>query len=100
MAEAADDREAVHVEESGESPDTPVAEAAAVGQATEEPVEQQIEDDGTILGVTVHYCDHIRIDPKYVSHPVVKVSIVDALTGKGINKFDRLLKMSGQFFLL
>lgn len=63
-------------------------DAAVADVEAQTPSEQRIEDDGTILGVTIHNCDYIRIDPKYVSHPVVKVSVVDSMTGKYINKHD------------
>lgn len=69
----------------------PVTEDASTSVASvqaDQPPEQQIEDDGTILGVRVHNCDYIRIDPKYIAHPVVKVSVVDSMTGKYINKHD------------
>nr|XP_039271437.1 jouberin-like isoform X1 [Styela clava]XP_039271438.1 jouberin-like isoform X1 [Styela clava] len=60
----------------------------AVDAPPNEPV-AAVQDDGTILGVTVHHCDQIRVDPKYIAHPLVKVSIVDSLTGQYLNKFDR-----------
>nr|CAB3220659.1 jouberin-like [Phallusia mammillata] len=49
---------------------------------------QQKKDDGLVLGVTVHQSDHLRASLKYISHPVVRVSLVDGSTGQFLLKSD------------
>lgn len=56
---------------------------ASPATASEVPAEP--EDDGRILGVTVHRSDRLKTD-LYVRHPLVRVHIVDMNTGAAVKK--------------
>ena len=45
-------------------------------------------DDGYILSVTVHRADYLKPD-LCISHPVVRVHLVDMDTGQYVKKSDR-----------
>ena len=49
------------------------------------------EDNGLVLGVTIHHTDHLQADLKYMTHPVVRVSIVDGSTGSYLPKTTRFV---------
>ena len=45
-------------------------------------------DDGYILSVTVHRADNLKPD-LFISHPMVRVHVVDMETGQYVKKSDR-----------
>lgn len=47
--------------------------------------ERVVEDDGRVLGVYVHRTDKLKTD-FYMSHPMVRISCVDATTGNHVKK--------------
>ena len=60
-------------------------------QAAEETLsatEKKRQDDGFILSVAVHRADRLKPD-LYVSHPMVRVHVVDLDTGNYVKKSNR-----------
>ena len=45
-----------------------------------------IPPDEELLSITVHRSDHLRADLKNISHPVVRVSLVDGQSGNYLTK--------------
>ena len=83
-----------------EAEEKPEDEAAAddaaadedAGTKTEEeeaadaaPAEPEYADEGRILGITVHKTDKLKSDLS-ISHPIVKVSVVNAENGSYLKK--------------
>ncbi|XP_078486609.1 jouberin-like isoform X2 [Ciona intestinalis] len=60
--------------------------SASIPDPEDPGVAPPFEDDGLVLGVTVHHSDHLRADLKYMAHPVVRVSIVDGSSGAYLKK--------------
>uniref|UniRef100_A0A096M0A5 Abelson helper integration site 1 n=1 Tax=Poecilia formosa TaxID=48698 RepID=A0A096M0A5_POEFO len=56
-------------------------------EAETEERDKQMFDDGLVLGVFVHRTDRLKTD-LLISHPMVKIHIVDELTGKYVRKED------------
>ncbi|KAL4236261.1 Jouberin [Mactra antiquata] len=59
-----------------------------VAEATEEdegPSGMDVEDEGRILAVTIHRTDKLKND-FYIAHPMVRVHVLDELTGKYLPK--------------
>ena len=60
--------------------------------AAEEPAPPEpkpvVEDQGRILGITVHRTDKLKTD-FYMSHPLVRIHLVDAETGMNVKKQSR-----------
>ncbi|KAM9842057.1 jouberin-like [Aulostomus maculatus] len=48
---------------------------------------RQLFDDSLVLGVHVHRTDHLKTDPR-ISHPMVKIHVVDDITGQYVKKED------------
>lgn len=48
----------------------------------------QAYDDSLVLGVYIHRTDRLKTD-LLVSHPMVKVHVVDEITGQYVKKEDR-----------
>lgn len=48
----------------------------------------QAFDDNLVLGVYIHRTDRLKTD-LLVSHPMVKVHVVDEITGQYVKKEDR-----------
>lgn len=48
----------------------------------------QVFDDSLVLGVYIHRTDRLKMD-LLVSHPMVKVHVVDELTGQYVKKENR-----------
>lgn len=65
---------------SGTEETEPVAEGEEAG-----PSGLEVEDEGRILAVTVHRTDKLKND-FYIMHPMVRVHILDELTGKYLPK--------------
>ena len=62
-----------------------------VAQLEDEVVEETpapVSDDGTVLSVTVHSSGHLQSDIKYMAHPLVRVSVVNPITGEYWQKSD------------
>lgn len=57
-------------------------------QTKEDASSSQAFDDGLVLGVYIHRTDRLKTD-LLVSHPMVKVHVVDEITGHYIKKEDR-----------
>ncbi|CAK8690838.1 unnamed protein product [Clavelina lepadiformis] len=55
------------------------------------------EDNGLVLGVTIHHTDHLQADLKYMTHPVVRVSIVDGSTGSYLPKTTRSRRVTSYY---
>ncbi|XP_013379742.1 jouberin [Lingula anatina] len=49
---------------------------------------RNIEDDGRVLGITVHRTDKLKTD-FFIAHPLVRIHIVDAATGSHVKKQHR-----------
>ncbi|KAM9777524.1 LOW QUALITY PROTEIN: jouberin [Neosynchiropus ocellatus] len=58
-------------------------ESASVAQEAQGPV----LDDSLVLGVYIHRSDQLKTDP-LISHPMVKIHVVDDLTGQYVRKED------------
>ncbi|XP_043999118.1 jouberin isoform X3 [Gambusia affinis] len=56
-------------------------------EAEPEESEKQTFDDGLVLGVFVHRTDRLKTD-LLISHPMVKIHVVDEITGKYLRKED------------
>jgi len=54
----------------------------------EQAEEKQAFDDNLVLGVYIHRTDKLKTD-LMVSHPMVKVHVVDEVTGHYVKKEDR-----------
>lgn len=54
----------------------------------EQAEEKQSFDDSLVLGVYIHRTDKLKTD-LMVSHPMVKVHVVDEVTGQYVKKEDR-----------
>jgi len=54
----------------------------------EQAEEKQAFDDNLVLGVYIHRTDKLKTD-LMVSHPMVKVHVVDEVTGQYVKKEDR-----------
>lgn len=48
----------------------------------------QVFDDDLVLGVYIHRTDRLKTD-LLVTHPMVKVHVVDEITGQYVKKEDR-----------
>lgn len=70
---------------------THALEAGADAEVQEEAEEDQgppgkdVEDDGRILGLTIHRTDKLKTD-FHIAHPVVRVHVVDIDTGNYLKK--------------
>jgi hypothetical protein len=60
-------------------------EAETVEEEEAGPSGMEAEDEGRILAVTIHRTDKLKND-FYIMHPMVRVHIVDELTGKYLPK--------------
>ena len=70
---------------------TTVAAAAAEVEAAAEAEKASIlNDNGEVLSITVHRADKLEPDI-FIVHPVVRVYLVDADTGKLVDKHDPLV---------
>ncbi|XP_027855752.1 jouberin isoform X3 [Xiphophorus couchianus] len=56
-------------------------------EAKPEKSDKQVFDDGLVLGVFVHRTDRLKTD-LLISHPMVKIHIVDEITGTYVRKED------------
>ncbi|XP_032402642.1 jouberin isoform X3 [Xiphophorus hellerii] len=56
-------------------------------EAEPEKSEKQVFDDGLVLGVFIHRTDRLKTD-LLISHPMVKIHIVDEITGTYVRKED------------
>lgn len=56
-------------------------------EAEPEKSDKQVFDDSLVLGVFVHRTDRLKTD-LLISHPMVKIHIVDEITGKYVRKED------------
>ena len=72
-------------------------QAAAYEEALDDPEAQElpapeppriIEDDGRIIGLTIHRTDKLKTD-FFIAHPMVRVHVVDMNTGNYLKKQDR-----------
>nr|XP_057912201.1 jouberin isoform X2 [Doryrhamphus excisus] len=61
--------------------------SAVEEDGTEEVPEKRVPDDGLVLGVYVHRTDSLKTDLR-ISHPMVKVHLVDEITGQYVKKED------------
>ena len=61
---------------------------AEAGEAEAELPRRPGPDDSLVLGVYVHRTDRLKTDLR-LSHPMVKVHVVDELTGQYVRKEDR-----------
>ena len=46
-----------------------------------------VDDDGRVLGITVHRTDRLKTD-FYITHPLVRVQVIDIETGNHLKKSD------------
>ncbi|XP_014681830.1 PREDICTED: jouberin-like isoform X1 [Priapulus caudatus] len=69
-------------------PGEETAAAAAASSAAAEDTSPQIADDGRVLSVTIHKTDRLQTD-FLVSHPLVKVHVIDGATGQYMKKFNK-----------
>ena len=53
-------------------------------EETGKPSEPMTDED--VLAITVHQTDHLRADLIHMSHPVVRVSVVDGSNGSFLRK--------------
>lgn len=58
-----------------------------VSETEEEVPQKPTFDDSLVLGVTVHRTDRLKTD-LLISHPMVKVHVVDEITGQYVKKED------------
>ena len=49
---------------------------------------REIEDEGRIVGLTIHRTDKLKTD-LFIAHPLVRVHVVDLDTGHHLRKTDR-----------
>ena len=71
-----------------ETKDTTDGAAEVVGEEeTEEAKEppRPPEDDGRLLGITIHRSDRLKSD-LYIAHPLVRVHLIDVETGTYVKK--------------
>ena len=66
--------------------ETSADQVADAMQAVNELNNSVIPPDEDLLSITVHRSDHLRANLKDMSHPTVKVSLVDGLTGNYLPK--------------
>ena len=71
-------------EEEAEDADQEAPAVAEEDAAGEEGTLEPQEDN--VLAITVHKSDHLRADLKHISHPVVRVSVVDGSNGTYLPK--------------
>ena len=71
------------------------AEAEAQGEEGDReqavPPGRDVEDDGRIVGLTIHRTDKLKTD-FYVAHPLVRVHMVDVDTGNYLKKQRKSVK--------
>ena len=70
-----------------DSTDGVEAEEVDEAEEEEEPKEppKPPEDDGRLLGITIHRSDRLKSD-LYIAHPLVRVHLIDLDTGKYVKK--------------
>lgn len=74
-------------------------EAEAVDEEEEAgPSGLDVEDDGRILAVTIHRTDKLKND-FYIMHPMVRVHILDELTGKYLPKQHKYVFIITHYYL-
>lgn len=75
--------------------------AAAIEDSEVEDKEppKPVFDDSLVLGVYIHRTDQLKTD-LLVSHPMVKVHVIDEVTGKYVKKEDRYTLLEGNPFYL
>ena len=73
---------------SEEATTTEPGEPTAEGEEEAPPAPKVIEDEGRIVSVMIHRTDKLKTD-FYTAHPLVRVSVVDELTGTHLKKQTR-----------
>lgn len=58
------------------------------GETEAEAPQKRVFDDSLVLGVYVHRTDRLKSD-LLISHPMVKIHVVDENTGQYVKKEDR-----------